>query len=100
MESSEQTKTLLKAKIAVALHDELGRVTKEKDIEPVSPIAAEQGGVMAEAPPNERTDVHQYRHGVDRYQAWCDMIPCVKRNALRGDSQEPSRNLALSHLSS
>jgi hypothetical protein len=29
----EQKKKLLKAKIAVALHDELGRVPKEKEIE-------------------------------------------------------------------
>jgi hypothetical protein len=33
MPSSEQKKKLLKAKIAVALHDELGRVPKEKEIE-------------------------------------------------------------------
>lgn len=31
----EQKKKLLKAKIAVALHDELGRVPKEKEIEQV-----------------------------------------------------------------
>jgi hypothetical protein len=35
MPSSAQKKKLLKAKIAVALHDELGRVPKEKEIEQV-----------------------------------------------------------------
>jgi hypothetical protein len=33
--SSEQKKRLLKAKIAVALQDELGRVTKEEEINQV-----------------------------------------------------------------
>jgi hypothetical protein len=33
MPSPDQKKKLLKAKIAVALHDELGRVPKEKEIE-------------------------------------------------------------------
>jgi hypothetical protein len=32
MPSTEQKKKLLKAKIAVALHDELGRVPKEEEI--------------------------------------------------------------------
>jgi hypothetical protein len=35
MASSEQKKKLLKAKIAVALHDELGRVPKKEEIENV-----------------------------------------------------------------
>ncbi|HEY1248132.1 MAG TPA: hypothetical protein VGE97_04020 [Nitrososphaera sp.] len=35
MASSEQKKRLLKAKIAVALHDELGRVPNEKEINQV-----------------------------------------------------------------
>ena len=35
MPSSEQKKKLLKAKIAVALHDELGRIPKKKEIERV-----------------------------------------------------------------
>ena len=35
MASSEQKKKLLKAKIAVALHDELGRVPKTEEIEQV-----------------------------------------------------------------
>ena len=35
MVSTEQKKKLLKAKIAVALHDELGRVPKTKEIEQV-----------------------------------------------------------------
>ena len=35
MASSEQKKRLLKAKIAVALHDELGRVPKKEEIEQV-----------------------------------------------------------------
>ena len=35
MASSEQKKRLLKAKIAVALHDELGRVPKQEEIEQV-----------------------------------------------------------------
>ena len=35
MPSADQKKKLLKAKIAVALHDELGRVPKEKEIEQV-----------------------------------------------------------------
>jgi hypothetical protein len=35
MASSEQKKKLLKAKIAVALRDELGRVPKEKEINQV-----------------------------------------------------------------
>jgi hypothetical protein len=35
MASSEQKKKLLKAKIAVALHDELGRVPKPHEIEQV-----------------------------------------------------------------
>jgi hypothetical protein len=33
--TSEQKKKLLKAKIAVALHDELGRVPKEEEVEQV-----------------------------------------------------------------
>jgi hypothetical protein len=33
---TEQKEKLLKAKIAVALHDELGRVPKQKEIEQVS----------------------------------------------------------------
>lgn len=32
MQSSEQKKKLLKAKIAVALHDELGRVPKDEEV--------------------------------------------------------------------
>jgi hypothetical protein len=35
MLSTEQKKKLLKAKIAVALHDELGRVPKEEEINQV-----------------------------------------------------------------
>ena len=35
MATSEQKKKLLKAKIAVALHDELGRVPKKEEIEQV-----------------------------------------------------------------
>jgi hypothetical protein len=35
MASAEQKKKLLKAKIAVALHDELGRVPKKEEIEQV-----------------------------------------------------------------
>jgi hypothetical protein len=35
MPSAEQKKKLLKAKIAVALHDELGRVPKKQEIEQV-----------------------------------------------------------------
>jgi hypothetical protein len=35
MASTEQKKRLLKAKIAVALHDELGRVPKEEEINQV-----------------------------------------------------------------
>jgi hypothetical protein len=35
MASTEQKKRLLKAKIAVALHDELGRVPKKEEIERV-----------------------------------------------------------------
>ncbi len=35
MTTSEQKKKLLKAKIAIALHDELGRVTKEEEINQV-----------------------------------------------------------------
>ena len=35
MASTEQKKKLLKAKIAVALHDELGRVPKKEEIEQV-----------------------------------------------------------------
>jgi len=35
MASTEQKKKLLKAKIAVALHDELGRVPKEEEINQV-----------------------------------------------------------------
>jgi hypothetical protein len=35
MTSSEQKRKLLKAKIAVALHDELGRVPKEAEINQV-----------------------------------------------------------------
>jgi hypothetical protein len=39
MASSEQKKKLLKAKIAVALQDELGRVPKEQEINQVFLIA-------------------------------------------------------------
>jgi hypothetical protein len=39
MASSEQKKKLLKAKIAVALHDELGRVPKENEVEQVFLLA-------------------------------------------------------------
>ncbi|HEX2261678.1 MAG TPA: hypothetical protein VHJ56_08580 [Candidatus Binatia bacterium] len=39
MASSEQKKKLLKAKIAVALHDELGRVPKKEEIENVFLLA-------------------------------------------------------------
>jgi hypothetical protein len=39
MASSEQNKKLLKAKIAVALHDELGRVPKKEEIENVFLLA-------------------------------------------------------------
>jgi hypothetical protein len=35
MTSSEQKKKLLKAKIAVALHDELGRVPKDEEVNQV-----------------------------------------------------------------
>ena len=35
MASTEQKKRLLKAKIAVALHNELGRVSKEEEIDQV-----------------------------------------------------------------
>jgi len=35
MASTEQKRKLLKAKIAVALHDELGRVPKEEEINQV-----------------------------------------------------------------
>ena len=35
MASTEQKKRLLKVKIAVALHDELGRVPKQEEIEQV-----------------------------------------------------------------
>jgi hypothetical protein len=35
MASTEQKKRLLKAKIAVALHDELGRVPRQEEIEQV-----------------------------------------------------------------
>jgi hypothetical protein len=35
MATTEQKKKLLKAKIAVALHDELGRVPKEEEIDNV-----------------------------------------------------------------
>ena len=35
MPTTEQKKRLLKAKIAVALHDELGRVPKQEEIEQV-----------------------------------------------------------------
>jgi hypothetical protein len=37
--SSEQKKRLLKAKVAVALQNELGRVPKEEEIEHVSMLA-------------------------------------------------------------
>jgi hypothetical protein len=37
--TSEQKKKLLKAKIAVALHDELGRVPKKEEIEQVFLLA-------------------------------------------------------------
>jgi len=39
MPSQEQKKRLLKAKIAVALHNELGRVPKEKEVEQVFLLA-------------------------------------------------------------
>ena len=39
MATSEQKKKLLKAKIAVALHDELGRVPKKEEIENVFLLA-------------------------------------------------------------
>ena len=37
--SSEQKKRILKAKVAVALHNELGRVPKEEGIEQVTLLA-------------------------------------------------------------
>jgi len=39
MPSPEQKKKLLKAKIAVALHNELGRVPKDKEVEQVFLLA-------------------------------------------------------------
>jgi hypothetical protein len=39
MATTEQKKKLLKAKIAVALHDELGRVPKKEEIENVFLLA-------------------------------------------------------------
>jgi len=39
MASTEQKKKLLKAKIAVALHDELGRVPKDEEINQVFLLA-------------------------------------------------------------
>ncbi len=39
MATTEQKKRLLKAKIAVALHDELGRVPKEEEIDQVFLLA-------------------------------------------------------------
>ena len=39
MATTEQKKKLLKAKIAVALHDELGRVRKKEEIENVFLLA-------------------------------------------------------------
>jgi len=39
MPSQEQKKKLLKAKIAVALHNELGRVPKENEVEQVFVLA-------------------------------------------------------------
>ena len=39
MATTEQKKKLLKAKIAVALHDELGRVPKKEEIEQVFLLA-------------------------------------------------------------
>ncbi len=39
MPTSDQKKKLLKAKIAVALHDELGRVPKEKEVDQVFLLA-------------------------------------------------------------
>jgi hypothetical protein len=39
MPTPEQKKKLLKAKIAVALHDELGRVPKQEEIEQVFLLA-------------------------------------------------------------
>jgi hypothetical protein len=39
MPSTEQKKKLLKAKIAIALHDELGRVPKSEEIEQVFLLA-------------------------------------------------------------
>ena len=37
--TAEQKKRLLKAKVAVALHDELGRVPKQEEIEQVTMLA-------------------------------------------------------------
>ena len=39
MSSTEQKKKLLKAKIAVALHNELGRVPREKEVDQVFLLA-------------------------------------------------------------
>ena len=39
MPTPDQKKKLLKAKIAVALHDELGRVPKEKEVDQVFLLA-------------------------------------------------------------
>ena len=39
MVSTEQKKKLLKAKIAVALHDELGRIPREKEVDQVFLLA-------------------------------------------------------------
>jgi hypothetical protein len=39
MASAEQKKKLLKAKIAVALHDELGRIPKKEEIENIFLLA-------------------------------------------------------------
>jgi hypothetical protein len=43
--SSEQKKRLLKAKVAVALQNELGRVPKEEEIEQVTLLARVTGNV-------------------------------------------------------
>ena len=44
MASTEQKKRLLKAKIAVALHDELGRVPKEEEINQIFSDSIELSG--------------------------------------------------------
>ena len=47
--TSDQKKELLKAKIAVALHDELGRVPKQEEIEQVFLLA--RGAVQSSIRP-------------------------------------------------